>query len=291
MTISEGQIRNIDIVSCTFGSVSLLCSLFTVALIAISKKWTGYLLLLLSLTLSQILYDINYIMRISRTPDICLLSFFLDIWGGLGLSFWTNILAFVVAYTVLASASVKIFHHYALFSLYGTVLPIVLALIVVCVPNVVSNDDNGNSNDCHYSSGDIGSFVYNVYYWGRFGAIFLTIILCSVSFLRLRTMRRELEGAGSFQSSSVTADNSSQNTTKVVFMTVSRMNYYAIAQVLCRSGAAWNEWNYGAYSTYSSSLAAAVCSPSTGIFNFIIFLVRGYVIYFLFFLSEFIICL
>lgn len=85
-------------------------------------------------------------------------------------------------------------------------------------------------------------------------------------------MRREIEGAGSLQSSAPT-DNSSQTTMKIIFITVSRMNYYAIAQVLCRSGAAWNEWNYGAYSTYSSSLTAAVCSPSTGIFNFIIFLV------------------
>eukprot|EP01033_Poteriospumella_lacustris_P005120 gene5120-3656_t len=54
--------------------------------------------------------------------------------------------------------------------------------------------------------------------------------------------------------------------------TMSRMNYYAIAQILCRSGAAWNEWKHGEYSTFASSVAAAICSPSTGILSFFIFL-------------------
>lgn len=278
MTLSYEETQEISFIAFAFGLLSLICSIFTLVLIYFTRKWTGYLLLLLSLTMSQILYDINYMLRLSRSRPACLASMFMDVWGGLGISFWTNILAFVVAYTVVSSAPIKIFQHYPFFSIYGTLIPFVAAVLVVSVPAIVADDDN-NGNDCHYESTPIGTFAFNLYYWGRFGAIFLTVIFCTVTLVRLRTMQMRLENSTPISGLRVGQQQNRQQSAgqrpeaRLIFTTVSRMNYYALAQVVCRSGAAWNEWNYGEYSTFSSNVAAAICSPSTGVFSFIIFLV------------------
>lgn len=276
--MSDYQQHVVSIVSVTFGTISLICSVFTLILIYYSKKWTGYLLLLVSLTVSQIVYDFNYIFRIIKTPQMCHFTMFLDVWGGLGISFWINILAFVVAYTVVSSKPIQIFQHYYLFSIYGTLIPIVAALIVTTDPDVLSTDDS-NGNSCHYTNHPEGNFFFNFYYFGRLCAIFLTIIFCTITLVRLRTMRANFlaAGAGTSELPSPVSSTSNKNKagTRLVFVTVSRMNYYAIAQILCRSGAAWNEWKHGEYSTFASSVAAAICSPSTGILSFFIFLVMA----------------
>lgn len=51
------------------------------------------------------------------------------------------------------------------------------------------------------------------------------------------------------------------------------MKWYPLAQAISRSGAAWNEFDYYHFDTYESNIMAAVCSPMSGILNFIIFLV------------------
>jgi hypothetical protein len=269
--ITEEQKQIVLVVSATFGGISLVCSLFTLLLIYYSKKWTGYLLLLVSLTVSQIVYDFNYIFRIVETDAMCHFTMFLDVWGGLGISFWVNILSFVVAYTVVSSKPIQIFEQYYLFSIYGTLIPVVAAAIVSADPQVLSTSDS-QGKYCHYSETPIGNFFFDLYYWGRLSAICLTVLLCTVTFVRLRTMRIGLFTTHPPVISKTAIAMANRPETKAVLITISRMNYYAFAQVLCRSGAAWNEWNYGQYSSYQSKVAAAVCSPSTGILSFFIFL-------------------
>eukprot|EP01038_Epipyxis_sp_PR26KG_P015672 gene15672-21198_t len=53
---------------------------------------------------------------------------------------------------------------------------------------------------------------------------------------------------------------------------VNRMKYYPLVQAICRSGAAWNEFDFGNFSTYPSQISAGICSPSTGAGYFLIFL-------------------
>ena len=63
-------------------------------------KFNGYLLLILSMACCQILYDLNYMLGISHSYSGCLVWHFLDILGGLSVSFWTNILSFIIYYIV-----------------------------------------------------------------------------------------------------------------------------------------------------------------------------------------------
>ena len=63
-------------------------------------KFNGYLLIILSMTCCQILYDLNYMIGITSTYDGCVAWHFLDFLGGLSVPLWTNILSFIVYYIV-----------------------------------------------------------------------------------------------------------------------------------------------------------------------------------------------
>jgi hypothetical protein len=69
-------------------------------------RFNGYLLLVASMTLCEMLYDINYMLKISSSPIACYTWQFLDILGGLSLSIWTNIISFVIMYVVIYLRSV-----------------------------------------------------------------------------------------------------------------------------------------------------------------------------------------
>lgn len=267
MGMSTDESNTVNIVGLVFGLLSLVCSFLTLLLIYYTRKWNGYLLLLTSMTFSQIVYDVNYIMRPVPGVAACYFVQFCDLVGGLGVSFWTNILAFVITYTVVFSMSINIFALYKYFSLFGYLLPISIGVLAVATPKVIVHTDDGLFGGCYYHRTAQGDFVYDFYYYGRLASVFITIFLCSLTFSKLRQMAITT-------GQTVSKDTGdSGNESRAILRTVKKMNFYAVAQVICRSGAAWNEFYYGEYSTYESSMMAAICSPSSGILNFFIFLV------------------
>jgi magnesium-transporting ATPase (P-type) len=269
MTLSTEESYIVDISGMVVGGVSFLCSVLTLVLIYFTRKWNGYLLLLTSMTVSQIFYDFNYMLRPLKPITACYITQFLDVVGGLGVSFWTNILAFVITYTVVLSQSINIFSLYPYFSLFAFVVPVTIGILAVSIPNTIEHSDDGPFGDCGYDRSASGDFIYNFYYWGRVLSVLLTIVLCSLTFYKIQKM--SLLNIKTGHNSKDT--NDSTNESKAILRTVKKMNYYAVAQVICRSGAAWNEFWFSNYSTYQSSLMAAFCSPSSGIFNFFIFMV------------------
>jgi hypothetical protein len=271
MGISQEQEQEIDFIGQSIGLVSLICSVFTLVLIYFTRKWNGYLLLLTSMTVSQVIYDINYILRPARYISACFLVQFLDLLGGLGVSFWTNILAFVIAYTIVFSQSINIFALYPYFAFFAIGIPLIVALLAMSMPDVIDHTDDGYGS-CSYQESTEGSFIINFYYYGRLVSVIWTVILCSLTFYKIRQMAIGTGPMRSYPTASKDTDIIATES-RAILMTVKKMNYYAVAQVICRSGAAWNEFDYGRYSSFESEVAAAICSPSTGIFNFLIFLV------------------
>lgn len=77
MGLSDEQHDVVHIVGTVVGSISFTCNLLTLMLIYRSHKWGGYILLLLSLTITQMIYDVNYIMRIIETETVCYVTMFL----------------------------------------------------------------------------------------------------------------------------------------------------------------------------------------------------------------------
>jgi hypothetical protein len=268
MSLSNEQEIIVDLVGLVVGGVSFVCSMLTLVLIYFTRKWNGYLLLLTSMTISQIIYDLNYMLRPAKPTFACYIVQWMDLVGGLGVSFWTNILAFVISYTVVLSQSINIFALYPYFSILGFLLPIAVGTLAVSIPDVIVHDDGGLFGECYYHRTEQGDFIFNFYYWAWIGCVFVTILLFTLTFSKIRQM-------AIFSGPQVSKDTGdSTNESRAILRTVKKMNYYAIAQIICRSGAAWNELFYGQYSSYESNIMAAICSPSSGIFNFFIFLVR-----------------
>lgn len=251
-------------ISLAMGTTSLVCSATTLLLIRSMKKTNGYLLLLSTITVFQILYDINYILRFATTDAACYAGQFLDLVGGLGVSFWTNILTFSVTYTIIRCKSVQVFKHYPLFSVLGSVFPLVVGIFALSSAAISTDDD---SYGCSYADNSDGDALGGIYYWGRFVSVIFTIALCIYNFIRLR------DRLAPHAESSTEIRTAKLHDYSRMYTSIYRMNFYSLAQIISRSGAAWNEWDYGAFSCDASEIMAAICSPSMGILNFLIFLV------------------
>ena len=82
-------------------TVSLLASLLTLYLIRRLAKWNGYIQLVVSLTVCQIIYDISFFFlpltaTWGRYFYVCLNTF-----GGLTSSLWSNVIIMVTARIVI----------------------------------------------------------------------------------------------------------------------------------------------------------------------------------------------
>lgn len=69
-------------------------------------KFSGYLLLIVSMALCQILYDFSYMIRVVKQYPNCLVSYFLTWLGGLSVAIWSNIISFIIYYVVTYIRSV-----------------------------------------------------------------------------------------------------------------------------------------------------------------------------------------
>jgi hypothetical protein len=241
MSFTDFQQHVVNMLSFSFGLLGFCCSATTLLLIYNIKKWNGYLVILTSMTICQVLYDMNYVLRIVEQPVSCYVVMFLDILGGLGVSFWTNILAFAITYTVISCSSINIFKYYPWFSVFGTLVPFLAAVYTVGYPPVLSVTSNGQ-NSCHYGSSSAASAAYLIYYWGRLLSVIFTFLCCGITIWKIRRMRLGAQWVHKSMKSNrplpINAESSA------ILTTVVRMNYYAIAQAICRSGAAWNEVSF-----------------------------------------------
>jgi hypothetical protein len=239
--LSASEHHIVLIVGSIVGSVSLACSILTLLLIYLLNKWNGYISLLVSFTCCQILYDLNYIMRINTTQISCPCTFFLDILGGLGVSFWTIILSYTVAYTVVTCSSIKIFKHYWIFFFFGSIIPFIAAILLVSVPDAYQFTVVNGVGRCRYGTTTFAKSMFDFYYWGRFITIFITLFLCILSFVKLKWMQQSGGLQTPFDSQDLPLLRPGNSTLqqsllpkpslKLVLNTIFKLNYYVLAQV------------------------------------------------------------
>ena len=84
-----------------FATISLLASLLTLYLIKRLKKWNGYIQLVVSLTVCQIIYDISFFFLPLSTMWGEYIYVFLNTFGGLASSLWSNVIILVTARIVI----------------------------------------------------------------------------------------------------------------------------------------------------------------------------------------------
>ena len=84
-----------------FATISLVASLLTLYLIKRLKKWNGYIQLVVSLTVCQIIYDISFFFLPVSPTWGQYLYVFLNTLGGLTSSLWSNVIILVTARIVI----------------------------------------------------------------------------------------------------------------------------------------------------------------------------------------------
>jgi hypothetical protein len=225
---------------------------------------------------------------------------------GLSVAMWSNILSAIILYIVIYIDSVDIFFHFPKFLIVAVGFPLILAVLEVSVTTtLVATDDYAV---CMSSGSPLSLILDGVYYWGRLLSIIYNFIVFFLITRKLKMMGIDgkpssdlgtlnpvvFSGVGTHtrEATSSTTNTTSNNTSTAsptstphielasntqslaIYALVERMKYYPFVQAICRSGAAWNEFDNYRYSTYGSALLANICSPSTGACYFIVFLVR-----------------
>jgi hypothetical protein len=199
------------------GLVGMMCSSLTLFLIYKMGRWNAYTKLIVALTSSQYVYDLSIVMiafdgRANEFVYIALRSM-----SGLWAPFLTNVLSYVVIWTVWTLEPANISQN--LWKIY-TVIFIPAAGYGVLVPYALYRFSEHNF-----------FIVSEIYFWARvlsilfnvfayFGLIYKTYIL----------EKHEKTGAVLM------------NPLKAL---VRRFKYYPVVQVLARVGVAWHEHVYG----------------------------------------------
>eukprot|EP01039_Chlorochromonas_danica_P011215 gene11215-12507_t len=277
------------------------------------KIRNGYLLLITSMTACQVIYDINFIQGVIPGYVNCIIWNVFNVFGGLSVSLWSNLISFVTVFVIVEIRSLNILQNYFYFSLLATGFPLVLACVTISVLHHPSSNDDDLSDDnepylyCAYNNSDLSHALYGINYWGRLLSICFNFLVFIYINYRIRKMMKlirtdpvllhlsvkegvDVGGAGSGVGVGSVADSVKRGSGRnepvslsmpanasaqslAIIALVSRMKWYPLAQAISRSGAAWNEFDNYHYATYPSNLMAAICSPMCGILNFAIFLV------------------
>lgn len=107
----------------TMALVSTISSVLTLCIIHQLRKFSGYLVLVYSMTVCQIIYDLSFFFFSGyQIKTVYSVIQFLTCFGGISVAIWTNILSGVVLYISMYFKSVEIWAHYGGF-LFISIVP------------------------------------------------------------------------------------------------------------------------------------------------------------------------
>ncbi len=291
-----------------FAALSWLCSVLNLVIIKKMGMWNGYILLITSMATFQLFYDTSFMMRVIPGYAPCIAWHMMGNVGGLGSSFWTNVMCFVVLYVLLRARSISIFRLYPYFFLFAGAIPIAFSITSYFALTHTNDDDDGDRGYlyCTFKYNSLGNFVNDFYYWGRIVSIVFNFVAFVFAWIRLHRMGVQpyylpgIETGASITTASITAVNTANNSVGedgrpkpvtppisvlrrhndpqhvALTVLVSRMKYYPFWQAICRFFSAWNEYEDYRYSTPAISALASMSGPSLGVCMFIVFLVSDF---------------
>jgi hypothetical protein len=226
------------------GSLSIICSLLTLRLIYVMGRWNGFLLLITSMTICQLIYDtIIIFIPLSSVYDLYNWVTFISSFGGLSATFWTNIIASVVLYIVFYHVTVDIFKRY----IYYFIIVIVPSISLALYDTFLYNNN--------------GFIEIRYYFWLR---------LASIAF-----------NAFAYFATSYKVYSMGLSELEAVAMVVTRLKYYPLVQIIVRAAPTYYEAMYDistVKNSFKTSQIIALCFysasiPAAGIGFFIVFLV------------------
>jgi hypothetical protein len=242
-------------ISYTISSLSFLCTLTNLWLIHIMKKWNGYLAIITAMCYCQIIYDVSFALHISIADGGTMVSIWnsFQFFGGLSVSIWTNVLAFVILRVVVNMRNTDILKNFNWFRAI-VMIPSVAIGVALLVLQLV-----GRRHQVYY--------VEEIYYWARLISILINFIIHGIVSYR------------SYQTKMTKWTRRSPQEIAIQILS-QRMIYYPLMQALSRVGASWYEakYGFGPYPGHTSERQFGLAcvyvglSPATGIGYLVVFL-------------------
>jgi hypothetical protein len=257
--MSSGRLFVASVIAIVFSSFSFICSLLNLMLIAVMRQWNGFLAILCSMAVCQMIYDgtfyLSYDTNINYTASAWW-SFF-QAFGGLSVTFWTNVLSAVICYVIMTRNKFDILKYFGLLSLivYGITL-------IIAVVELVCNLEG--MQVCTHA-------LTETYYWARIASIAFNFVVFGYVYWYIHGMQDGKHPRNDAEMS--------------MFVLARRMMYYPLIQFFSRIFNAVYEELFG-FSPYEGDAGsmqsmqqfimqciACMTQPSAGIGFLIIFLI------------------
>lgn len=243
------------------GSLSFIVSIFSVAcsvtniwLIHDMKLWSGYIALVYSLSISQLIYDLSFFLIpcLAINSEFCQAAFVvLTSFAGILCTIWTNIMSYVFVAIVLFGRPINVLKHFPIIIFCALSISIIFGVAI----GVEYFQDYNSYVAVNY-----------VYYYFRLVSIVFNIIVYAASSTSLY----------------FNLNRGGKVTTSLIGVLVSRFKYYPACQAITRAGASWYEILFGFGDNFASQFysttglisfaCSALLTPLAGIGYFLIFL-------------------
>lgn len=171
-----------------------------------NKTWNLYLLIIASLTISQMIYDFALIfaLLLFKFGNVGVVIYsFLNEFGWNSATIWTNVLSFILFYTIFYLRSINITKNYKkyLFFVYGSALLLSVTLITISEEELSKENRNN----------PISNLIVVSF---RIASIFINIMLYLAITLKLKKMGVDENQA--------------------LYVLANRLKYYSVVLVLAR---------------------------------------------------------
>ena len=125
--------------------LSTLCTICAIYLIYAMKKWNGYIILVLSLIVCQLIYNITFVFVGCYDEVTCqaLMNLF-AIFAGVATALWTNVISILIAYIVIYLKSLDIMTYYKSILMW-ICIPSAMLGILGMYSSIDEHSDNRNN--------------------------------------------------------------------------------------------------------------------------------------------------
>jgi hypothetical protein len=191
-------------------------------ILIVAIMFIGYIKLILAMSWYQLLYDItlfNVIVDVGNYP-ILYIAAFVEIIGGIGASFMSNWIAFVLFYVVVFEKSFDILKNY---------MYIILSTVIIWLPMVIIYSIGALPQGSN--PGLVTLERLSLFYYVKLSSIALNFILI---------------GCILYKNYQVRSKSTTKTPAEIAINTLCRrVMYYPILQTVSCSGYAWYEFQYG----------------------------------------------
>lgn len=258
MTNAEAMDATVYVVSLVLSSVAFLCTTLTIIVIKYMNKRNGYIQILWSMCLCQLVYDATFFFHQTDRSSLFRVAFWngLQFFSGLSVAIWTNLLTLTILYVVTQKRSFNVIKNYCYLRTVALIPPIILLLAAIGA----------------YKDEEKEKIIAYIYFWARIASILLNFLVFVIIAYWAYKLKQGLKKANKKETKYYTA----------ILVLSHRLIYYPIAQSVARSGAAIYEpvYGFGPFEGETASttqfvfeLLYTILNPSAGILYMIIFLI------------------